>query len=170
MVALLPLLLGLVATSAAAEHQTIHDLIDLSTPQSSLVTLVNIVREHRGLPPLCTNKKLQAAAKRHVEDQCKSDYMSNTGTDNSSPEQRVTEAKYKWQSVAENIDTGNANATAVVKWWLKGSNRDNILGEYTMVGTAYKYNEETFNKHYWVQVYATGTAEECDLKHKSYEF
>ncbi|CEG43317.1 CAP domain [Plasmopara halstedii] len=157
----LTLLLVVVAT---AKNQTMCDPGDLSTPESSLVTQVNIVRKNNGLPALCSNKKLQAAAKRHVEDQSKSDYMSNTGTDDSTPEQRVTDAKYKWQTVAENIDSGNANAIAVVDWWMKGPSRDIILGQYTMVGTAYKYNENTYSKHFWVQVYATGTSEQCDLE------
>ncbi|KAG3110422.1 hypothetical protein PI124_g8950 [Phytophthora idaei] len=160
----LVLLLGLAAVSNATNlRQTNRDLSEMtSTQASALLVRINKERAAHGLPALCSNKKLQAAAQRHVKDQSKTDYMSDTGTDDSTPKQRVTEAGYKWQSVAENIDAGNVNGDAVVDWWMKGTSRDNILGKYTMVGTAYAYNDNTYSKHYWVQVYATGSSEECD--------
>lgn len=135
---------------------------DLMMQSSNLLDQINQMRLEHGLETLCSNKKLQVAAERHVIDQSKSDFMSDTGTDNSNPEQRVTAIEFEPQSVAENIDAGNENASAVADWWMKGPNRDVILGEYTMVGTAYMFNRNTYNKHYWVQVYATGSAEHCD--------
>ncbi|KAG2952065.1 hypothetical protein PC117_g3090 [Phytophthora cactorum] len=160
----LVLLLGLAAVSNATNlRQPNRDLSEMtSTQASALLVRINKERAAHGLPALCSNMKLQAAAQRHVKDQSKTDYMSDTGTDDSTPKQRVTEAGYKWQSVAENIDAGNVNGDAVVDWWMKGTSRDNILGKYTMVGTAYAYNDNTYSKHYWVQVYATGSSEECD--------
>ncbi|KAF4034303.1 Cysteine-rich secretory protein family [Phytophthora infestans] len=129
----------------------------------ALLTLVNAERVAKGLTALCTNKKLQEAAERHILDQAKTDYVSETGTDNSTPEARVTAARYKWESVDENFDAGSATPEAVVSSWLKSDGcHDAILGDYTMVGSAYVYNADTFYKHYWVQVYATGSSEKCD--------
>ncbi|POM78242.1 SCP-like extracellular protein [Phytophthora palmivora] len=161
------LLLALTTVSATNLRQENRDLSEMTYSQSSefaaaLLARVNKERLSHGLPALCSNKKLQAAAQRHAKDQSKTDYMSDTGTDDSTPKQRVTEAGYKWQSVGENIDSGNINANAVVDWWMKNESRENILGKYTMTGTAYVYNENTYSKHYWVQVFATGSSEECD--------
>ncbi|KAG7381468.1 hypothetical protein PHYPSEUDO_006008 [Phytophthora pseudosyringae] len=162
------LLLTLATVSDAANlRQEARDLSEMTATQTNdfaaaLLARVNKERAAHGLSALCSNKKLKAAAQRHVKDQSKSDYMSDTGTDNSTPKSRATEAGYKWQCVEENIDSGNAKADAVVDWWMKGDGRDNILGKYTMAGTAYAYNEKTYSKHYWVQVFATGSSEDCD--------
>ncbi|OWY93144.1 SCP-like extracellular protein [Phytophthora megakarya] len=161
------LMLAVVAVSDATNlRRENRDLSEMASTQTNanaaaLFARVNKERITRGLPALCSNKKLQAAAQRHAQDQSQTDYVSDAGTDNSTPKQRVTATGYKWQSVDESIDTGAANADAVVNSWLK-TDCGGILGKYTMVGTAYVHNQNTFNKHYWVQVYATGGSEECD--------
>ncbi|KAG6614495.1 SCP-like extracellular protein [Phytophthora cinnamomi] len=128
---------------------------------AALLARVNKERATHGLPPVCSNKKLQVAAERHVKDQSKTDYISDTGTDDSNPEKRVTDAGYQWQSVHEAIDASDANADAVVDWWMRTASRETILGKYTMAGSAYAYNGNTYSKHYWVQVFATGSSEAC---------
>ncbi|TDH71301.1 hypothetical protein CCR75_004645 [Bremia lactucae] len=160
----LALLLSFASVSSATNLQQMAPDFSpvVSSQPSDLVAHVNMERANHGLANLCTNHKLQAAAERHIMDQFKTDFMSDTGTDNSHPEQRITDAGFEWQSVAESVDAGDANATDVLNWWMKGENRENVLGKYTMVGTAYVYNEMTFNKHYWVQVYATSSSEHCD--------
>jgi uncharacterized protein YkwD len=127
----------------------------------AMVTRLNKERVAHGLPPLCSNHKLQAAAERHVKDQSYTDYMSDFGRDSSTPKQRVTDASYKWQSVVESIDAVAANVDSVVDWWMK-MKRGHVLGNYTMVGMAYAFDGRTRNKHHWVQVYATGSSETCD--------
>ncbi|GMF47027.1 unnamed protein product [Phytophthora fragariaefolia] len=129
---------------------------------AALLARVNKERAAHGLSKVCSNKKLQAAAERHVINQSKTDYMSDTGTDNSTPETRVSDAGYKWRTVDESIDAGNPDADAVVDWWMKTASRETILGKYTMAGSAYVYNANTYSKHYWVQVFATGSLEACD--------
>jgi uncharacterized protein YkwD len=129
---------------------------------STMLDRINKERASQGLPPVCSNHKLQAAAQRHGKDQSKTDYMSDYGTDNSTPEQRATDAGYKWQRMAESVDSGNADVDSVVDWWMKNTDRDHILGKYTRVGTAYAYNDSTYNKHYWVQVFAAENSEACD--------
>ncbi|UIZ24907.1 hypothetical protein KXD40_006754 [Peronospora effusa] len=166
------LLLTLGATfndvSKATNLQQAHrDLSDTTYSQTdalatALLSRVNKERVAHGLPVICSNKKLQAAAQRHVKDQSKSDFMSDFGTDDSTPEKRVADAGYKWERVAENIDSTNADVDAVVDWWMKTQSRDNLLGNFTMIGSAYAYNENTSSKYFWVQVYATGSLEECD--------
>ncbi|CAH0482418.1 unnamed protein product [Peronospora belbahrii] len=72
---------------------------------ATLLVRVNNERFTYGLPAICSNKKLQAAAQRHVEDLSKSDFVSDVGTDNSTPQKRVTDAGYKWLSVKSVLPT-----------------------------------------------------------------
>eukprot|EP00644_Phytophthora_capsici_P001752 jgi/Phyca11/544268/estExt2_Genewise1Plus.C_PHYCAscaffold_140242 len=156
-------LLALAAVSDASNfRQEGRDLSQMTGFSAALLARVNQERSAHGLRALCSNKKLQAAAQRHAKDQSKTDYMSDTGTDNSTPKSRVTDAEYKWQTVGENIDAGNVNADAVVDWWMQNESRDNVLGKYTMAGAAYVYNGNMYSKHYWVLVFATGSSEACD--------
>ncbi|KAL3665508.1 hypothetical protein V7S43_009543 [Phytophthora oleae] len=129
---------------------------------SAMLYRVNQERVTRGLPALCTNKKLQDAAQRHSDDQAENNYMDHTGTDGTSITDRVSEAGYDWGSVAENIAAGQPDVDSVMKTWMNSpGHRANILGEYTMFGTAYAYNANSQFKHYWTQDFGTGETEEC---------
>ncbi|KAG7392572.1 hypothetical protein PHYBOEH_006338 [Phytophthora boehmeriae] len=129
----------------------------------AMLARVNKERAAKGLPKVCTNNKLQAAAQRHVKDQSTTDYVSDTGRDGSTVGKRVTEAGYVWKTVAENVETEYRDVNSVVNWWMKNPvNCEKVLGNYAMVGTAYAFNKDSYYKHYWVQVYATGSTEECD--------
>ncbi|KAE8894622.1 hypothetical protein PF005_g24973 [Phytophthora fragariae] len=160
------LLLVVASISDAANlRQDQHDSSAMAQENqfsTALLVRVNKERAAHGLAPVCSNKKLQAAAERHVQDQSKTDYVSDTGTDDSTPETRVTDAGYKWQSVRETIGAGNANADDMVDWWMKTASREIVLGKFTMAGSAYAYNANTYSKHYWVQVFGTGSSEACD--------
>ncbi|KAF4318000.1 hypothetical protein BBO99_00007342 [Phytophthora kernoviae] len=104
-----------------------------------MLARVNKERAAKGLPKVCTNKKLQAAAQRHVKDQSTTDYISDTGRDESTVGQRVTKAGYVWNTVAESIEAKYPNVNAVVNWWMEnpaGCNK--ILGKYTM---AFRFTE-----------------------------
>ena len=152
------------ATNLQQEHRNLGDTTYSQTDKLAAALLVRVNKERvaHGLPIVCSNKKLQAAAQRHVKDQSKSDFMSNIGTDDSTPEKRVADASYKWERVAENIESTFADEDAVVDWWMKTPSRDNLLGNFTMIGSACVYNENTSSKYFWVQVYATSSVEECD--------
>ncbi|KAG6614700.1 SCP-like extracellular protein [Phytophthora cinnamomi] len=130
---------------------------------AALLARVNKERASHGLPALCSNKKLTAAAERHVKDQSTTDFMSDNGTDNSTPVQRAAAAGFKCTDVKENIDEGSPDVETVFNNWMKGEGRQNILGNFKMVGSAYAYSQNTFNKHHWVQVFAVGATESCDL-------
>uniref|UniRef100_M4C5U0 SCP domain-containing protein n=1 Tax=Hyaloperonospora arabidopsidis (strain Emoy2) TaxID=559515 RepID=M4C5U0_HYAAE len=125
---------------------------------------VNHVRAVHHLPPLCQNKKLQAAAKRHSNDMAKHDFMDHNGTDGSSVSRRITEAGYKWEAVAENVAAGQEDVESVMQAWMKSEgHRKNILDpSYTMFGTACTYNKSTTMEYYWTQDFGFGTMEACE--------
>jgi uncharacterized protein YkwD len=130
---------------------------------SAMLDRVNQARAVEGLPALCTNKKLQEAAQQHSNDQAKHDFMDHTGTDGTSMNERVTQVGYDWSSVAENVAAGQVDVDAVMEAWMNSpGHRENILGDYTMLGCAYAYNADTTYQHYWTQDFGTGDAEGCD--------
>ncbi|RLN21036.1 hypothetical protein BBJ28_00022382 [Nothophytophthora sp. Chile5] len=128
-----------------------------------MLTRVNEERAAQGLSALCTNKKLQAAAQDHSDDQAANNYMAHDGSDGSTMEQRVTDAGYDWTAVAENVAAGQVDVDAVMTAWMNSpGHRANILGDYTMFGTAYAYSADSTYKHYWTQDFGTGSTEACD--------
>ena len=67
-----------------------------------------------GLGRLCYNGKLIAAAIGHTLDMVNNDFFSHTGSDGSSLGSRVTDEKYEWNSVGENIASGQRNVQSVM--------------------------------------------------------
>ncbi|EEY56883.1 SCP-like extracellular protein [Phytophthora infestans T30-4] len=128
-----------------------------------MLARVNQERAAHGLPALCTNKKLQDAAQRHSNDQAASNFMGHTGTDGTSVSERITRANYDWSAVAENVAAGQADVDSVMENWMNSpGHRENILGDYTMLGCAYAHHADTTYQHYWTQDFGSGEAEACD--------
>ncbi|POM72754.1 SCP-like extracellular protein [Phytophthora palmivora] len=136
---------------------------------AAMLASVNAQRAAQGLRPLCINSKLMAASKRHSDDMAARNYMSHTGSDGSTMAQRVTAAGYQWTRVAENVAAGQLNVAAVMTSWMKSTgHRANILGDYTMFGTAYAYNSGSTYKHYWTQNFGKSSTESCDFEDVEY--
>ncbi|KUF79281.1 SCP extracellular protein [Phytophthora nicotianae] len=131
---------------------------------SAMLTAVNAARAKQGVPALCMNKKLQAAAQRHSDDMAKNNYMAHDGADGSTMSQRITEAGYEWDGCAENVAAGQEEVDSVMQGWLDSPGHyENIMNrDYTMFGTAYSYNKDTTYGIYWTQDFASGETEACD--------
>ncbi|KAL3665536.1 hypothetical protein V7S43_009571 [Phytophthora oleae] len=136
---------------------------------SSMLASVNAQRASQGLPPLCLNTKLMAASKGHSVDMASKNYMSHTGSDGSTMAMRVTATGYKWTRVGENVAAGQVNVAAVMKSWMNSpGHRANILGDYTMLGTAYAYSSGSTYGHYWTQNFGKGSTESCNFEDVEY--
>ncbi|KAF4322024.1 hypothetical protein BBO99_00006697 [Phytophthora kernoviae] len=131
---------------------------------AKMLDAVNKERAKVGLSALCTNKKLQAAAKRHSDDMAAKDYMDHDGSDGSTMSERITDTGYDWNAVAENVAAGQEDVDSVMVSWMNSEgHRENILGmDYTMFGTSYAYNADSTYKHYWTQDFGAGDTEQCD--------
>ncbi|KAG7381471.1 hypothetical protein PHYPSEUDO_006011 [Phytophthora pseudosyringae] len=165
-----PLLAWFLAAAAVAEaanlrrgQRGLQTYTQSDDYYSVMLVRVNQARAAEGLPALCTNKKLQNAAQQHSDDQAANNYMDHTGTDGTSITDRVAQAGYDWSSVAENVAAGQPDVDSVMESWMNSpGHRENILGDYTMFGTAYAYSADSTFQHYWTQDFGTGDAEECD--------
>ncbi|KAG1704582.1 hypothetical protein DVH05_005513 [Phytophthora capsici] len=131
----------------------------------ALLARVNQERAAKGLPALCASTKLQKAAQRQSEDMAANDFLHHVGSDGSTVPSRISDAGYKWKSIAENVAGGQADADAVVGTWMNSTgHRMNILGDYTHFGAGYKHNPNGMYTHYWAQEFATSETEDCDVR------
>lgn len=122
-----------------------------------VVNLTNQERAAAGLPPLASDPALMSAAQGHSQDMADHDFVSHTGSDGSTPYQRIVRAGYSPLYVAaENIAAGYASPASVVAAWMASpGHRANILSPlYTHIGVGYVYEaDDTFGPyhHYWTQ-------------------
>lgn len=155
------------SASTADENLRSRRRLQTYTQPSDYVNLmlerVNLERGAQGLPALCTNSKLQQAAQRHSDDQAANNFMDHTGSDGSLMSQRVTDAGYNWRGVAENVAAGQIDVNEVMDAWMNSEgHRHNILGDYTMLGTAYAYTSDGRYNHFWTQDFGRSDTEQCD--------
>ena len=103
--------------------------------------LTNAERRKHGLTSLVWNDALADAARGHSLDLAKSNTFSHTGSDGSSPEQRLHRTGTAIRFLGENISGGrNSPEAAINDWMTSAGHRANILSRdaaYLGVGTAY---------------------------------
>ncbi|MCF6277833.1 MAG: LysM peptidoglycan-binding domain-containing protein [Anaerolineales bacterium] len=110
---------------------------------NQVFTLINNARVDAGLPALTLNDKLTAAAKAHAIDMGCNNFMSHTGTNGSSYQERITEQGYTFSIAAENLfarppEFGGDGQTAFDWWMSNATHRDTILSTYvTEIGISY---------------------------------
>jgi uncharacterized protein YkwD len=102
---------------------------------------------------LTLDTRLRCAARKHSLDMGTNNFMSHTGSDGSTPWQRMTNAGYTYSSAAENVAAGYATPSAVVTGWMNSSGHcNNIMNpSLTQLGVGYYYAPNSTYKHYWTQ-------------------
>lgn len=137
---LLILLTGLTLAPAPAAAQ--------EGPAAQLYALVNKARLDNGLAPYGWSSLLAAAAQRHADDLAAHRLASHTGSDGSTPAQRILQAGYvAWGNgavVGENFWTGTGSPEDVLEWFLGDPpHRANILSErYREIGIGFARDSE----------------------------
>jgi uncharacterized protein YkwD len=99
-----------------------------------------------------------AAAEGHSQDMAANNFFSHTGSDGSSPGDRISRQGYSWTTYAENIGAGYTSPAAVVQGWMNSSgHRDNILNSNVQhVGVGFVYYPSSDWVYYWTAVFAAG--------------
>ncbi|MGH8287456.1 MAG: CAP domain-containing protein [Steroidobacteraceae bacterium] len=107
--------------------------------------------------PLALAPTLMLAARAHSQDMAAHDLFSHTGSDGSSPGQRVTRAGYRWRMVGENIASGVGTARQVVAGWLASPHHcANIMtAGFRQMGVAFAVNAASAEVIYWTEDFAT---------------
>ncbi|MFJ3308757.1 CAP domain-containing protein [Streptomyces sp. NPDC086549] len=93
-----------------------------------VLQLVNAERSKVGCSALTLNTTLTKAAQAHSEDMALHQNMSHTGSDGSSPGDRITSAGYSWSAYGENVAYGYASPEQVMAGWMASpGHKANIL-------------------------------------------
>ena len=99
--------------------------------------------------PVVWNDTLELAAEIHSVDMDSNNFFSHTGSDGSSPSQRVSRVNYPWRTVGENIARGQPTERLVVEAWINspGHCRNIMNGSFEEMGVA----EQNL---FWTQIFA----------------
>ncbi|GHH92945.1 CAP domain-containing protein [Streptomyces capillispiralis] len=99
-----------------------------SSAVARVVELVNDERGRVGCAPVKVNSALTEAAQKHSEDMAASGSMSHTGSDGSSPGDRITRAGYAWSTYGENVAYGYSTPEQAMAGWMSSpGHKENIL-------------------------------------------
>lgn len=121
---------------------------------AEVISLVNVQRANVGQGALSSQSQLTQAAQKHSIDMGCNLFMSHTGSDGSSPGQRIAAFGYPYAWWGENVAAGQSTPAAVVDAWMNSQpHRENILSpNFTEIGIGYIYNsrDRTLRYyHYW---------------------
>lgn len=105
--------------------------------------------------PLGLDSSLNDAAAVHALDMAANDFFDHTGSDTSSPFQRIAAAGFNGSPQGENIAAGYTTAASVVAGWMNSPGHcNNIMGAgYVYMGAAYAFGNTSTYGHYWVQTF-----------------
>lgn len=94
---------------------------------------------HPAVPPVSWNDSLAMSAYLHSEDMAAIPFFSHTGSDGSSPGDRITREGYAWRTYGENIAVNYPTVSAVLQGWLgsDGHCRNIMNPSFTEIGAAY---------------------------------
>ena len=108
--------------------------------------------------PLERSPALDAAALAHAKDMAQKSFLAHTGSDGSNPGERASRAGYEWQTIAENVASGQTSPDDIAATWLESPGHCANLrdAKYSETGIAYALNPGDGRDIYWVQLYATG--------------
>ena len=127
-----------------------------SSYQTEIANLINGARTEAGLSPLAVNAQLMAAAQGHSIDMACHGLISHSGSDGSSPSQRVAAAGYAASRSSE-IIYGSGYPQTAFDWWMSDQvHRDEILNSYvTEIGVGYAYVQGTSAGGYYTVNFAS---------------
>ena len=108
-------------------------------------------------PPLTLAPALTRAARAHSQDMVGRDFFSHTGSDGSTPAERVTRVGYRWRMVGENIASGVRTPRDVVAGWLASPHHcANIMtAGFRQMGVAFAVNSASTQVIAWTEDFGT---------------
>lgn len=109
-----------------------------------IANLINQARQKAGLSSLTINSRLAAAAQGHSIDMTCYSLLSHTGSDGSSPQQRIAAAGYS-ASYSEEIIYAGGYPQDAFNWWMNDQiHHDAILNTHvTEMGVGYAYSSDS---------------------------
>jgi len=150
---------------ALAQPFTPPPIRDAAEISRRVLELTNEARAHArrcgwtsyaAAPPLKLNSALDRAALEHSRDMADHNYFDHTGSDGSSPADRITRAGYKWRMVGENLASGMTAPEDAVAGWIKSPHHcENLMTPgFKEMGLAFAVNPSGTDI-YWTQTFGT---------------
>jgi uncharacterized protein YkwD len=118
--------------------------------EQQVIDLINQERGARSLAPLHIDDRLMRAARHHSQDMAANNFVSHTGSDGSSPWDRIRREGYPLATDGVTIAAGFPDPISVVAGWRGSSGHWSILmGDYQDIGVGYAFNTNSDFRHYW---------------------
>lgn len=121
--------------------------------ENDVIALINQERAASGvgLNPLNVDGQLVQSARRHSTDMATNNNTSHTGSDGTSPKQRIEAAGYNPVWNGEIIAWGFPDAAGAFNWWMNSTTHRNMIlsVEFEDFGVGYGASNANF-RHYWV--------------------
>jgi uncharacterized protein YkwD len=116
-----------------------------------MAAAINAERQSAGLAPLNLDERLTQAARKHSRDMADHHFVSHTGSDGSTPAERMTAACYDWSTWGETIGAGYVTVEDMLQAWMDSPDHRAILldPDYADFGVGYAYNAENIYGHHW---------------------
>ena len=117
----------------------IRDAFLAAVNQARSVTQICGNTPYGPAPPVSWSGNLAMAAYLHSEDMVLNNFFSHTGSDGSSPGQRISRQGYPWWTYGENIAVGYPTVSAVIQGWLGSAGHcQNMMNPaFTEIGAGY---------------------------------
>jgi uncharacterized protein YkwD len=124
--------------------------LNIGRAENTVVELINDEREKARCDKVRNDGHLHDAARSHSQDMAEHNKLSHTGSDRSSPNDRMRDAGYR-NPLAENVASGYATPQEVVAAWMASrGHRQNILNcNAKAVGVGLAYSRD--GTPYWTQ-------------------
>lgn len=120
--------------------------------EQQIINLINQQRSAHGLAAYAVVYELTQSSRKHSHDMADKNFTSHTGSDGSTPGDRMRAFGYNWINAGENTGWGfGGNPQTMVNWWMNSPpHRDAILSSvYQDIGVGYALNYGSEWDHYW---------------------
>ncbi|HID86117.1 MAG TPA: CAP domain-containing protein [Anaerolineae bacterium] len=116
-----------------------------------LMELINQERASQGPWALAVEGRLMQAARRHSQDMATNDFVRHTGSDGSSPLDRMWAAGYPVGRGNELLAADSEDPSSVLAQWMQSTFHHDILmdPEFVHIGVGYAFNSDATYDHYW---------------------
>jgi uncharacterized protein YkwD len=124
----------------------------LDTEEAAFLFLINQYRAQNGLGALQIQAELQADAVWMADDMAQNNFLGHTDTLGRDPFVRMTAFGFTgWNSAAENVAAGNADAQATFDQWKSspGHNANMLGASYHFMGIGRAQNPASTYAWYW---------------------
>lgn len=125
---------------------------DDAANEQQIINLINQQRSGNGLSPYVVVYELTQSSRKHSHDMADNNFTSHTGSDGSTPGDRMRAFGYHWTRAGENTGWGfSGDPQTMVNWWMNSPpHRDAILStNFQDMGVGYAINYSSDWGHYW---------------------